>query len=37
MILPFHVFQFPRPLAKVDAELKVVTGRIQIMSGGLTK
>jgi type I restriction enzyme M protein len=33
----FYVFQPPRPLAAIDAELKVVTDRILTMIGGLTK
>ena len=33
----FYVFQPPRPLAEIDAELKVVTDRILSMIGGLTK
>ncbi len=33
----FYVFQPPRPLAEIDAELKVVTDRILTMIGGLTK
>ena len=33
----FYVFQPPRPLAEMDAELKVVTDRILTMIGGLTK
>ena len=39
--IPFHrhfyVFQPPRQLAEIDAELKVVTDRILTMIGGLTK
>jgi type I restriction enzyme M protein len=33
----FYVFQPPRPLAEIDAELKGVTDRILAMIGGLTK
>ena len=33
----FYVFQPPRELAEIDAELKVVTDRILTMIGGLTK
>ncbi|MEX2381235.1 MAG: class I SAM-dependent DNA methyltransferase [Opitutales bacterium] len=33
----FYVFQPPRPLAEIDAELKTVTDRILTMIGGLTK
>ena len=33
----FYVFQHPRPLAEIDAELKAVTDRILTMIGGLTK
>ncbi len=33
----FYVFKPPRPLAEIDAELKVVTGRIMTMIQGLTK
>jgi type I restriction enzyme M protein len=33
----FYVFQPPRPLAEIDAELKGVTDRILTMIGGLTK
>ena len=33
----FYVFQPPRPLAEIDAELKGVTDRILSMIGGLTK
>lgn len=33
----FYVFQPPRPLAEIDAELKGVTDRILKMIGGLTK
>jgi type I restriction enzyme M protein len=33
----FYVFQPPRPLAMIDAELKGVTDRILKMIGGLTK
>ena len=33
----FYVFQPPRPLAEIDAELKCVTDRILTMIGGLTK
>lgn len=33
----FYVFQPPRPLAEIDADLKVVTDRIVQMIGGLTK
>jgi type I restriction enzyme M protein len=33
----FYVFQPPRPLADIDAELKGVTDRILSMIGGLTK
>jgi type I restriction enzyme M protein len=33
----FYVFQPPRPLAAIDAELKGVTDRILKMIGGLTK
>jgi type I restriction enzyme M protein len=32
----FYVFKPPRPLAEIDAELKVVTDRILTMIGGLT-
>ena len=32
----FYVFQPPRPLAEIDAELKGVTDRILTMIGGLT-
>jgi len=32
----FYVFKPPRPLAEIDAELKVVTGRILEMIGGLS-
>ena len=32
----FYVFQPPRPLAEIDAELKSVTDRILTMIGGLT-
>lgn len=32
----FYVFQPPRPLAEIDAELKVVTDRILTMIGGLS-
>ena len=32
-----YVFKPPRPLAEIDAELKVVTDRILTMIGGLTK
>lgn len=31
----FYVFEPPRPLAEIDAELKQVTGRIMAMLGGL--
>jgi type I restriction enzyme M protein len=31
----FYVFQPPRPLAEIDAELKGVTDRILTMIGGL--
>ncbi len=33
----FYVFQAPRPLSEIDAELKGVTDRILTMIGGLTK
>ena len=33
----FYVFQPPRPLSEIDAELKIVTDRIFTMIGGLTK
>jgi len=33
----FYVFQPPRPLAEIDAELKTCTDRILTMIGGLTK
>ena len=33
----FYVFQPPRPLAEIDAELKTSTDRILTMIGGLTK
>jgi type I restriction enzyme M protein len=33
----FYVFQPPRPLAEIDAELKGVTDRILTLIGGLTK
>jgi type I restriction enzyme M protein len=33
----FYVFQPPRPLSEIDAELKGVTDRILTMIGGLTK
>ncbi len=33
----FYVFKPPRPLAEIDAELKVVTDRILQMIGGLSK
>lgn len=33
----FYVFQPPRPLAEIDAELKVVTDRIVEMIGGLSR
>ncbi len=33
----FYVFKPPRPLAEIDAELKVVTDRILEMIGGLTQ
>ncbi len=33
----FYVFQPPRPLAEIDAELRGVTDRILSMIGGLTK
>jgi len=33
----FYVFQPPRPLAEIDAELKTVTDRILQMIGGLSK
>ena len=33
----FYVFQPPRPLSEIDADLKVVTDRILTMIGGLTK
>jgi len=33
----FYVFQPPRPLAEIDAELKGVTDRILSMIGGLTR
>jgi type I restriction enzyme M protein len=33
----FYVFQPPRPLEEIDAELKGVTGRILTMIGNLTK
>ncbi|MFZ2281209.1 MAG: class I SAM-dependent DNA methyltransferase [Prosthecobacter sp.] len=33
----FYVFQPPRPLSEIDAELKGVTDRILAMIGGLTK
>jgi HsdM N-terminal domain len=33
----FYVFQPPRELAEIDAELKIVTDRILTMIGGLTK
>ncbi|HEY9898245.1 MAG TPA: class I SAM-dependent DNA methyltransferase [Pantanalinema sp.] len=32
----FYVFQTPRPLAEIDAELKGVTERIMVMLGGLS-
>ena len=33
----FYVFKPPRDLAEIDAELKIVTGRILTMIGGLSK
>ena len=33
----FYVFKPPRPLAEIDADLKVVTDRILTMIGGLSK
>jgi type I restriction enzyme M protein len=33
----FYVFKPPRPLAEIDAELKVVTDRIVAMIGELSK
>ena len=33
----FYVFKPPRPLAEIDADLKVVTDRIRTMLGGLTQ
>ncbi|MCC7172812.1 MAG: SAM-dependent DNA methyltransferase [Planctomycetes bacterium] len=33
----FYVFKPPRPLAEIDADLKVVTDRILTMIGGLTR
>ena len=33
----FYVFTPPRPLAEIDMDLKIVTGRIQTMIGALTK
>ena len=33
----FYVFQPPRPLAQIDADLKLVTDRILTMIGGLTQ
>lgn len=33
----FYVFQTPRPIREIDAELKVVTDRILAMIGGLSK
>lgn len=33
----FYVFKPPRPLAEIDADLKVVTGRILTMIGGLSQ
>ena len=33
----FYVFKPPRPLEEIDAELKIVTGRILTMIGGLTQ
>lgn len=33
----FYVFNPPRPLAEIDAELKIVTDRILTMIGGLSK
>lgn len=33
----FYVFERPRPLAEIDAELKTVTDRIRIMIGGLSQ
>jgi type I restriction enzyme M protein len=33
----FYVFQPPRPLSEIDAELKTITDRILTMIGGLTK
>jgi type I restriction enzyme M protein len=33
----FYVFKPPRPLAEIDAELKIVTDRILTMIAGLTK
>ncbi len=33
----FYVFEPPRDLAEIDADLKVVTGRILTMIGGLSK
>ena len=33
----FYVFQPPRPLAAIDADLKVVTDKILQMLGGLSK
>jgi type I restriction enzyme M protein len=33
----FYVFQPPRPLAEIDAELKTVTDKILTLIGGLTK
>lgn len=32
----FYVFQPPRPLAEIDAELKAVTDRIKLMIEGLS-
>jgi type I restriction enzyme M protein len=33
----FYVFKPPRPLAEIDAELKIVTDRILTMIAGLTQ
>ena len=33
----FYVFQPPRPLSAIDADLKTVTDRILSMIGGLTQ
>jgi type I restriction enzyme M protein len=35
--LHFYVFKPPRPLAMIDAELKVVTDRIVAMIGELSR